>query len=196
MFWQNIGGFFTQGLHHVLTGWDHLLFASALVLALKGFWEVFKVVGVFTIAHSISVIVTVFHGSRVIEARFVEPAIGASIVFVALENILLKNSTLNTRRLIVAFLFGLIHGLGFGGALLESIGNLSGSAVGWAIAAFCIGVETAHLCIVAPLSGALKIGRDSGGEEFRRFMLHWGSVAIALAGCFYFISALLTGGAE
>lgn len=126
MDWTSIGQFFTQGLHHVLNGWDHLLFASALVLALTGFWEVFKVVGVFTIAHSITVTITALHGSRVIPPQFVEPAIAGSIIFVALENIVRKESALSTRRMIVAFLFGLVHGLGFGGALTESLSGKTG----------------------------------------------------------------------
>jgi hypothetical protein len=196
MDWESISGFFNYGLHHVLEGWDHLLFASALVLALTGFWEVFKVVGVFTIAHSITVTITALHGSRVVPAQYVEPAIAGSIIFVAVENILRKECALSRRRLMVAFLFGLVHGLGFGSALIENLKGLPGNTAGWAIAAFCIGVETGHLCVVAPLSGGLKIGRDAGGERFRQFALRWGSVLIALAGCYYLYAALASGGAE
>jgi hypothetical protein len=196
MDWSSVSNFFSFGLHHVLEGWDHLLFASALVLALTGFWEVFKVVGVFTIAHSITVTITALHGSRVVPAQYVEPAIAGSIIFVAIENIVRKDSKLSRRRLVVAFLFGLVHGLGFGGALTDGLRELPGGTVGWAIAAFCVGVETGHLCVVAPLSGALKIGRDAGGESFRRLALLWGSVLIALAGCYYLYAAIKSGGAE
>lgn len=196
MDWERIGEYFTMGLHHVLAGWDHLLFASALVLALTGFWEVFKVVGVFTIAHSITVTVTALHGDRVIPAKFVEPAIALSIIFVAVENVLRKEFTLTKRRLIIAFLFGLIHGLGFGGALTDGLRGVTGSTLAWVIAAFCIGVEAGHLCVVAPLSGALKIGRDSLGDRFRLHALRWGSLAIALAGCYYLYAAIVSGGAE
>ncbi len=190
MDWTGISGFFNLGLHHVLEGWDHLLFASALVLALTGFWEVFKVIGIFTIAHSITVTITALHGSRVVPVAYVEPAIAASIIFVALENILRKESRLSARRMVVAFLFGLVHGLGFGGALIDGLADMNSSTAAWSIAAFCIGVEAGHLCVVAPLSGGLKIGRDSGGEPFRQLMLRLGSVVIGLAGCYYLYAAI------
>lgn len=186
-----VGTFLTSGIHHVLTGLDHLLFASALVLALTGFWEVFKIVGIFTVAHSISVVATALHGSQLMPSWFVEPVIGGSIVFVALENILRRRIALNPPRIIVVFLLGLVHGMGFGGALLDDLQGIEGNAAAWAIAAFCIGVEAGHLCVVAPLSGVLKIGRDAGGEQFRPFVLKWGSALIALGGCYYFGFAVL-----
>jgi hypothetical protein len=62
--------------------------------------------------------------------------------------------------------------------------------VAWAIAAFCVGVEIGHLCVVAPLSGALKIGRDLWQERFRLPALRWGSVLIALGGAWYLAAAL------
>ena len=122
----------------------------------------------------------------------VEPVIGASIVYVALENILRQKIALNPQRIIVVFLLGLVHGMGFGGALLEKLEGIEGHAAAWAIAAFCIGVEAGHLCVVAPLSGALKIGRDAGGEKFRQVVLRWGSALIALGGCYYFFAAVRT----
>ena len=73
-------------------------------------------------------------------------------------------------------------GMGLAGAFLESLSDVSGSALAWAIAAFCLGVEVGHLCVVAPLSGILKIGRDLGGEKFRTLTLRYGSILIALGG--------------
>ena len=185
-----VGNYLTSGIHHVLTGWDHLLFAAALVLALTGFWEVFKIIGIFTVAHSISVVATALRGSELLPSWIVEPVIGGSIVYVALENILRGNITLSRQRMIVVFLLGLVHGMGFGGALLDDLQGIEGNAAAWAIAAFCVGVEAGHLCVVAPLSGALRIGRDAGGEKFRQAVLKWGSALIALGGCYYFIAAV------
>ena len=84
MDWSSIGSFLNHGVHHVLEGWDHLLFAAALVLALSSFWEVFKVIGVFTVAHSITVTWTALRGAPVLPPSIVEPVIAGSIVVVAL----------------------------------------------------------------------------------------------------------------
>jgi HupE / UreJ protein len=179
-----------HGIHHVLMGWDHLLFAAALILALRRFWDVFKIIGVFTIAHSITVTVTALRGEPLFAASIVEPIIAASIIIVALENMVLPPRSVTGRRLAIAFGFGLVHGLGLGGALLENMAEVPRSAIGWAIAAFCIGVEIGHLCIVAPLSGILKAGRDAGGENFHNGALYWGSLVIALGGTYYLLAAL------
>ena len=190
MDWNSLGPFFNFGIKHVLEGWDHLLFAAALVLAMRGFWEVFKVIGVFTLAHSITVSLTVVRGAPLLPEWFVEPCIAASIVFVALENIFLPGAAVSVRRLVVAFLFGLVHGMGLAGALLETLTGMSGTVVVWAVALFCIGVEVGHLCVVAPLSGALKIGRDQGGEKFHTAALRYGSILIAAGGVYYLLAAL------
>ena len=180
-----IGGYLAKGIHHVITGYDHLLFATGIVLALRGFWEVFKIIGIFTIAHSITVIATAVHGKPLLEAWIVEPIITGSIIFVAVENLLRLDAAFSRRRMGVIFFLGLVHGMGFGGALLENLAGVSGGAAAWAIAAFCIGVEVGHLCVVAPLSGVLKIGRDAGGDAFRRGALKWGSILVALGGCWF-----------
>jgi hypothetical protein len=193
MDWDSIGSFLKHGIHHVLEGWDHLLFAAALVLALKSFWEVFKIIGIFTIAHSITVTITGLRGAPLLPPSIVEPIIAASIIFVAVENLMRKDSALSKQRLAVAFGFGLVHGMGLGGALLENLKDLPGNAVGWAIAAFCVGVEIGHLCVVAPLSGVLKVGNDMSGNRFRSAALVGGSVLIAAGGAYYLWAALAGG---
>ena len=190
MDWNSIGSFLNHGVHHVLMGWDHLLFAAALVLALTSFWEVFKVIGVFTVAHSITVTVTALRGQPLLAREIVEPVIAASIIVVAVENMVRREPKLSARRLGVAFVFGLVHGMGLGGALLENLKDLPRETVGWGIAAFCVGVEVGHLCVVAPLSGVLKIGRDAGGKRFQSGVLRWGSAVIALGGAWYLAAAL------
>ena len=187
---DDIRSFFQQGLHHVLIGWDHLLFALALVLALRSFWEVFKVIGIFTIAHSLTICLSVWHGAPLLKPYIVEPCIAASIVIVALENIFFPAAAVSPRRMALAFFFGLVHGMGLAGALLESLQGIETSRVVAGVAAFCIGVEIGHLVIVAPASGVLKIGRDLGGDPFRRWSLIAGSALIACGGAYYLISAL------
>ena len=196
MDWNSLATFFNFGVKHVLEGWDHLLFAAALVLAMRGFWEVFKVIGVFTIAHSITVSLTVVRGAPLLPEWFVEPCIAASIVFVALENIFLPGAAVRVRRLALAFIFGLVHGMGLAGALLETLTEMPGAVKVWAVVLFCLGVEVGHLCVVAPLSGLLKIGRDQGGERFHAGALRYGSIVIAAGGVYYLLASLgLLGGA-
>lgn len=190
MDWSSLGTFFTFGVRHVLEGWDHLLFAAVLVLALRGFWEVFKVIGVFTLAHSLTVSLTVLRGVPLLPPAVVEPCIAASILLVALENLFLPVAAVSGRRLAVAFLFGLVHGMGLAGALLENLVGMSGAVVAWAVVLFCAGVELGHLGVVAPLSGALKLGRDQGGERFAAGALRYGSAAIGLGGIYYLLASL------
>ena len=121
---------------------------------------------------------------------FVEPCIAASIIVVALENIFLPGSAGSVRRLAVAFIFGLVHGMGLAGALLETLTGMAGSVKIWAVVLFCIGVEVGHLCVVAPLSGLLKVGRDQGGEKCHAAALRYGSILIAAGGAYYLLAAL------
>ena len=80
--------FFFHGVHHILTGYDHLLFVSALVLAATSLWDLFKVVSAFTIAHTITLTLAALSLIHLSE-HIVEPLISASIVFVALQNVLM-----------------------------------------------------------------------------------------------------------
>ena len=113
------------------------------------FTDVFKVVTAFTIAHSITLSLATLN-VVVIPATIVEPAIAASIVYVAMENFFTRNID---RRWRVTFAFGLVHGLGFAGALREI--GLPTNAVAAALAAFNIGVEIGQVAIVAIVVPAL-----------------------------------------
>ncbi len=78
--------FFYQGIRHILTGYDHLLFVTALVLAATTLWDLIKVVSAFTLAHTITLTLTALNLIRLPET-VVEPLIAASIVFVAIQNV-------------------------------------------------------------------------------------------------------------
>jgi hypothetical protein len=112
--------FFYEGIHHILTGYDHLLFVSALVLAATTFWDLIKVVTTFTIAHTITLTLGAFNLVS-LPHWVVEPLISASIVFVALQNVFWPSRARGWSRLGAAFFFGLFYGLGFAGGLLEAI---------------------------------------------------------------------------
>src|SRR5439155_14958267 len=108
--------FFRLGVEHIVTGYDHLLFLAALLLVCKSLREAAAVITFFTVAHSITLSLAALDIVR-LPARFVEPAIAASIVYVGLENIFGRHRIAG--RAAITFAFGLVHGLGFASALRE-----------------------------------------------------------------------------
>lgn len=143
-----------HGILHILGGYDHLLFVSALVLAASGVWDLVKVVSAFTVAHTLTLTLSVFNVLTVSE-RIVEPMIAASIVIVAVQNILRPQCGRGRARLAVAFGFGLFHGLGFAGGLRAAMAGLPPITLWSALIAFSAGVEVGHQIVVIPLYGAI-----------------------------------------
>ena len=131
------------GIEHIFLGYDHVAFLVAIVLWARRVWPVFKIVTAFTVAHSITLSLAALN-VVVLPSSFVEPAIAASIIFVAAENFFSRNVD---GRWMVTFAFGLIHGFGFASALQEF--GLPPTAVVPALAAFNIGVEIGQLAIVS-----------------------------------------------
>lgn len=195
--WRMFADYLQHGIHHILTGYDHLLFISALVLATRRLWDLLKVVTAFTLAHTITLALAALRWINLPPA-VVEPIIAASIVFVALQNVFWPRSTRGWGRLGAAFFFGLFHGLGFAGGLLQAMQEMPVSSKLLAIAAFSIGVEVGHQMIVLPLFAALKAARHTRGENEaakERLSLaaqRLGSAAVSLAGMFYLVVALRT----
>jgi hypothetical protein len=180
-----------HGILHILNGWDHLLFISALVLAVVTLWDLVKVITAFTLAHSVTLTLSVLNLVR-LPGRIVEPMIAASIVFVALQNVLWPQQSRGASRLGVAFFFGLFHGLGFAGGLLDAMEGMAGFTIGLAIIAFSIGIEIGHQVVVVPIFALLKLlrSRPGLGSRFAHQIFRYGSAAICLAGLFYLIAAL------
>jgi hypothetical protein len=183
-----------NGIMHILTGYDHLLFITALVLGAVTFWDLIKVVSAFTLAHSITLALSVLNIMR-LQGRIVEPIIAASIVFVAVQNIFWPERRCGTGRLLIAFCFGLFHGLGFAGGLLQVMQGMSGLAVGMAVVAFSFGVELGHQMVVLPTFAGLKLARQvrvdaAGRDRLTLGALRYGSACISVAGLFYLVAAL------
>ena len=109
--------FFRLGVEHILTGYDHLLFLFALLLRGGRLRSLIGIVTAFTVAHSITLALAVPIGVVVIPPAIVEPVIALSIAYVALENIVHRQAA--SGRWLVSFVFGLVHGFGFAGVLLE-----------------------------------------------------------------------------
>ncbi|WP_157368902.1 HupE/UreJ family protein [Zavarzinella formosa] len=184
--------YFIHGVHHILTGYDHLLFVAALALAAATFWELVKVVTAFTLAHSLTLTLAALDLVHLPE-RVVEPLIAASIVFVAVQNIL--GYSQGRGRLAAAFFFGLFHGLGFAGGLLDLMHQMPRETVLSAIFGFSVGVETGHLTVLLPLFVLLAAIRRSQREvtpQASRSMAiqRYGSTGILVAGVYFLCMAL------
>jgi hypothetical protein len=189
--WRLTKEYVHHGIMHILRGWDHLLFISALVLAVVTLWDLVKVITAFTLAHSITLTLSVLNIVR-LQEKVVEPMIAASIVFVALQNVFWPQRSRGAARLGVAFFFGLFHGLGFAGGLLNAMEGMAGLTIALAIVAFSLGIEIGHQVVVLPVFAVLKILRWSGPETSRvaEHLFRYGSIAISLAGMFYLVAAL------
>ncbi len=189
--WRTFGEYLRHGVMHILTGYDHLLFVAALVIATASFWEMVKVIAAFTLAHTLTLGLSVFNVVR-LSSSVVEPLIALSIVVVALENVFRRRQGLSRMRLAVAFGFGLVHGLGFAGGLLDAMSGLPPVGIWVALVAFSIGVEIGHQAVVLPLFAMLSIGRAKMGAASRDDILRYGSGLIAFCGAYYLVVALRT----
>jgi hydrogenase/urease accessory protein HupE len=184
-----VGTYFWRGVHHILTGYDHLLFVSILALAAATLWDLVKVVSAFTLAHSITLTLAALNLVH-LPGWVVEPVIAASIVFVALQNLFWQESSRGRSRLAAAFFFGLFHGMGFAGGLLDVMQGLPRETVILAILGFSVGVEAGHQVVLLPLFGFLtaahQIRRDAAERARISMMLQQiGSGAVLVAGVYY-----------
>ena len=177
------------GIHHILHGYDHLLFLAALVLAMPPLRGLLGIILAFTFAHSITITLTALGWVRV-PSIVVEPLIAGSIVVVALMNLLEREPDRDPHRLWIAFGFGLVHGLGFAGGLGEALGSASGEGIAMAILAFCMGVEIGHVGTGMPAWGMLQAARSRWGDGAASTTRTVGSVVVALGGLFYLVAVL------
>jgi len=169
--------FVKLGIEHIITGYDHLLFLVALLATARGFWSVVRIVSAFTLAHSVTLSIATLD-ILTIPARIIEPLIAASIVWVALENLLVAEP--DRRRWIWSFVFGLVHGFGFASALGEL--DLKGSAIVRALVGFNVGVEIGQLIFVALFLPALAVLKRGRGASLTPRIA---SVAVAIVGSYW-----------
>ena len=134
------------GIEHLLLGFDHILFVIMLLYLVRSSWQILKVVTSFTIAHSLTLALSALELVQLSSAP-VEAVIAGSIVLLAYENLQKKGSVSKTFPVLIAFGFGLLHGLGFAGAVAE-IGLPEESQL-IALLLFNIGIELGQLAIIA-----------------------------------------------
>jgi len=179
-FWTNLVNYTVVGYYHILPlGLDHILFIVGLFLLSTRFKPLLWQVTTFTLAHSITLALGVL-GILVIPGSIVEPLIAVSIVYVALENIFLAH--MSRWRLIVVFLFGLLHGQGFAGALTEfglSVNNVASGLIG-----FNLGVELGQLSVIL-ICFALVGFWFAQKPWYRRVIVVPASAVIAVIGAYW-----------
>ena len=147
--------YLSLGIEHILFGIDHLLFVFALLLIVRGRWMLVKTITAFTVAHSITLALATL-GFINVPLRPVEAAIALSIVFLCVEIVHARQGRIGLAvryPWVVAFAFGLLHGLGFAGALAEI--GLPQSEIPIALLFFNIGVEIGQLMFVAVVLGVI-----------------------------------------
>lgn len=193
--WQTLKQYVVDGVWHIWIGYDHILFLLALLLPAvlvrcDGRWqgagtfpdavkEVLKVVTAFTLAHSITLSLAALEIVS-LPSRLVESAIAASVIVAAVNNL---RGSIESRRWVMAFGFGLIHGFGFA-SVLADLGLPKGALV-LSLVGFNVGVELGQLAIVAVFLPFAFVLRNSA--FYRVGVLKFGSGLIALLACFWLV---------
>jgi hypothetical protein len=191
--------YFETGVWHIWTGFDHILFLCALLLPAvlehrggrwqavatfrQAFFEVLGIVTAFTIAHSITLSLAVL-GFITLPSRLIESAIAASVVVAALNNLY---PLIEKRLWVVAFVFGLVHGLGFANVLTDL--GLPSPALAVSLVSFNLGVEAGQAAIVAAFLPLAYLSRRSW--LYPRVVLGFGSCCIAAAASVWLVERSL-----
>ena len=173
------------GYRHIMPyGADHALFVLGLFLLSPRVKSVLWQITAFTIAHSLTLTLATLH-LVTIPPRVVEPAIALTIAFVGVENLL--TTKVHPWRVAVAFLFGLVHGLGFASGLME-IGLPTGQLAAGLIA-FNVGVEGGHLTVL--LAAFLVLGWWRDRPWYRTRVAMPLSMVIAVIAVFWMLRRML-----
>ena len=188
-------GFLLDGIRHILSGYDHVLFLLCLLLPSvmrrtpdgwqpvarlsQAIMPVAGIVSAFTVAHSITLGLA---ATRVVmlTPAFIEPAIAVTIILAALDNVW---PIFPVRRVVVTFFFGLIHGFGFASVLAEL--NLPTVDFAWALLEFNVGLELGQLLIVVSVTALLFMLRQQ--THYRSWVIRGGSCAAVIVGVLWLI---------
>jgi hydrogenase/urease accessory protein HupE len=178
--------FLKLGVEHILTGYDHLLFLFGLMIVCRDLRSILTVITCFTVAHSITLALAALDVVR-LPGRIVEPMIAASIAYVGIENLFRGDSS--RWRSLIAFSFGLVHGLGFADALRELGFNSGRFGIVVPLVGFNLGVEAGQLCVAAIVLPILWNLRRN--PVFVRRWVPVCSVAVAFAGSYWMLERMM-----
>ena len=182
---DTIKTYIVLGFEHIFPkGLDHILFILGLFLYTPAFKPLLWQITMFTIAHTVTLGLATY-GVISISANIVEPLIALSIAYIAIENIFSKN--LNKSRLLLIFLFGLLHGLGFAGVLTEF--GLPQDDFMTALISFNLGVEIGQIAII--IAAFLLVGLWFKNKTWYRASITTpASLLIAVIAIYWFIQRL------
>ncbi len=175
-----VAAYFILGVEHLVFGIDHVLFVIGLVLFIPNRWALLKTITAFTLAHSITLALSVLELVRLPQAP-VEAVIALSILFLARELTLpeaARSALTRGRPWVMALLFGLLHGFGFAGALADI--GLPRDQLALALFLFNVGIEIGQIAIIAALLALLWLARRLAGNiamAERLFIYSMGSLA-------------------
>lgn len=177
--------YFSLGFTHILPkGYDHVLFILGLYLLSPKLTDILWQATTFTIAHTLTLGLAMTGIIHPISG-IIEPLIAISIVFVGIENVLLKE--LRWWRIGIVFCFGLLHGCGFAGALQEI--GLPQSGFAFALLSFNIGVELGQIAIIL-LAYMLCVKHFSEKVWYRARIVEPVSLGIAVVATFWAIERM------
>jgi hydrogenase/urease accessory protein HupE len=175
------------GFLHILFGTDHVLFILAVHILVRRKREVFLLATSFTVAHSLTLMLA-SAGVITVTSRIVEPLIALSIAYTAIRNMWLYyrgNEEALRERWMTTFGFGLIHGLGFAGALVEI--RIPKENFFSSLLSFNLGVEVGQLVIIAVFVTLLVYIHKRGGFKYALYVL---SSLITLVSLLWFLQRL------
>jgi hydrogenase/urease accessory protein HupE len=181
-----IATYIVLGFEHILPrGLDHILFILGLFLLSTHWRPLFWQVTMFTVAHTITLGLAM---NNIVElpAYIVEPLIALSIAYVGIENVLVK--TLHKSRLILVFVFGLVHGLGFAGVLSDF--GMPETDFVTALISFNVGVELGQIATIL-LAFVLFGYWFKNQDRYRKTIVLPGSIFISVIGLYWFVDRLV-----
>lgn len=163
--------FFKLGNEHLLAGYDHILFLLTVIIAMS-LVDTIKAVTAFTVAHSLSMALAFLHFVS-LPSSIVEPLIALTIIYVSIENILAANVR---KRWLLTGLFGLVHGLGFVGAL-KSI-TVSRNELVLSLFSFNLGIESGQLLVILIAIPGLNFLRNRAWDRRFRHVFSQGAAVL------------------
>jgi hydrogenase/urease accessory protein HupE len=185
---SSFGGFFTLGIEHIFTGYDHLAFLLGALIVFKRWKPLLIFISCFTVGHSLTLALATY-GLLDLPSRVTEPLIAATILFIGVDNLRLRGREPGARWL-VAIVFGLAHGLGFAHVLRDLGVGVSGTAIAWPLLGFNLGVEVGQVAVAgvaAPIFIALRRRR-----EFVRFWVPALSLCVAAVGFYWLVERIFS----